>query len=315
MESGKIIKSSKCSDEDIELINQYTRRSLTSDEVYCFSLRLCDNEIDRDFEQFPTNELYTIAEMFVGKTGIFDHNPTAANQCARIYRCNVSVNSDKQNSLGEPYCCVIADAYIPISEANNPLIEDIESGIKKEISIGCSVEHTVCSICGKDMRGFECVHKKGQLYDIQLCFGKLCDVADAYEWSFVAVPAQRDAGVIKTKKFGGALLDSVSEKLSNKGDLTLSEVEKAELLEYIAQLKAFSDDGKEYREKLKDDILKLNALKDSEMSQELLRSVVSRMTVPELKSFRQAFGTAANTPQLFSTTEENKKICCEEYSI
>ena len=40
-------------------------------------------------------------------------------------------------------------------------------------------------------------------YDGKTCHFVLSDPQDAYEWSFVAVPAQRDAGVIKGMGFTG----------------------------------------------------------------------------------------------------------------
>ena len=37
--------------EKLQLLNQFTRRELTEEEVYIFDVILCDNEIDRDFEK------------------------------------------------------------------------------------------------------------------------------------------------------------------------------------------------------------------------------------------------------------------------
>ena len=34
---------------DLELIGQLARKPMSPEEVYTFSVRLCDNEIDRDF--------------------------------------------------------------------------------------------------------------------------------------------------------------------------------------------------------------------------------------------------------------------------
>lgn len=67
--------------------------------------------------------------------------------------------------------------------------------------MGCSVRQVLCSICGQELD--HCGHKKGQQYDGKLCHGVLTGAADAYEWSFVAVPAQRQAGVVKSKRYGG----------------------------------------------------------------------------------------------------------------
>ena len=42
------------------------------EEVYTFSVVLCDNEVDRDGECFTKETLEELAKLFVGKTGILD---------------------------------------------------------------------------------------------------------------------------------------------------------------------------------------------------------------------------------------------------
>ena len=69
----------------LDKINRFTRRKLTGDEVYVFSVILCDNDIDRDCERFSDKALEALKDSFVGKTGIFDHNAAAVNQNARIF--------------------------------------------------------------------------------------------------------------------------------------------------------------------------------------------------------------------------------------
>lgn len=83
------------------------------------------------------------------------------------------------------------------TESGRDLIAEIEGGIKREVSVGCAVERAVCSICGGDLRTGDCGHRKGQEYGGRLCFANLEGASDAYEFSFVAVPAQPLAGVIK----------------------------------------------------------------------------------------------------------------------
>ena len=56
--------------EILEKINKFTRRAFTADELYVFSVILCDNEVDRDSERFSDNALETLRNLFVGKTGI-----------------------------------------------------------------------------------------------------------------------------------------------------------------------------------------------------------------------------------------------------
>ena len=68
-----------------------------------------------------------------------------------------------------------------------------------------------------------CGHRRGQTYDGRLCFFNLEEPADAYEWSFVAVPAQRKAGVVKAMK---SPQDSDQSKRIQLGKARL-ELEKA----------------------------------------------------------------------------------------
>ena len=57
----------------LEAINAQAKAKLTQEQVYVFSLRLCDDEIDRDYEKFDTAALPGLAKLFIGKTGIVDH--------------------------------------------------------------------------------------------------------------------------------------------------------------------------------------------------------------------------------------------------
>ena len=49
--------------EELKLINALSRRELEAGEVYTFALRLCDNEIDRDFERFSDETLEQLAQI------------------------------------------------------------------------------------------------------------------------------------------------------------------------------------------------------------------------------------------------------------
>lgn len=182
----------------LEKLNRYTRTPVAEEEVYTFPVILCDNEIDRDGERFSVPALERLAELFVGKTGIFDHDPKGENQTARIFDCEVKTSGDRLTDACEPYTCLVAKAYMMRTEKSKDLIAEIEGGIKKEVSVGCSVGKKLCSVCGADLKEDPCGHIKGKYYDGKLCSVILDEPNDAYEWSFVAVPAQRNAGVTKT---------------------------------------------------------------------------------------------------------------------
>ncbi len=184
-------------EEELELIGQFARKKLSSEELYTFSLILCDNEIDRDNEKFTVEALHTLAQLFVGKTGIFDHNMKSKDQSARIYTAKVITDSSRKTADGEDYTYIEAKAYMVRTEKNKDLIAEIDAGIKKETSVGCAVRNISCSICGRNIKTEGCEHKKGNVYGGKLCCYLLSEPTDAYEWSFVAVPAQKNAGVIK----------------------------------------------------------------------------------------------------------------------
>ncbi len=190
---------------DIALINQFAVKELTPEDVYCFSLVLCDNDVDRDNERFTDQTLEQLAKLFVGKTGISDHRWSASNQIARIYRAEV-VATGENTALGTPLKQLRASAYMVRSDATKATIDAIEAGILKEISIGCQVKSCNCSICKQPLKmnwntwKYQCEtgHIKGETYPEGMCVGDLEDAADAYEFSFVAVPAQKGAGVTKS---------------------------------------------------------------------------------------------------------------------
>lgn len=159
---------------------------------------------DRDFERFDTAALPRMAELFRGKTGICDHQWSADRQVARIFDTQVVREDDGAS-------CLMAEAYVLRTERNADLIADIEGGIKKEVSVGCAMGQARCSICGEPYG--TCAHRKGAVYDGETCLAVLSEPLDAYEFSFVAVPAQRAAGVTKAGKegYGMTLQDCVAK--------------------------------------------------------------------------------------------------------
>ncbi len=192
-------------------LNQFTRREHTADEVYLFDLILCDNEIDRDGDRFSDAALDVLAKRFVGVTGIFDHNPKSGNQAARIFAAAVCSDPERKTRTGETYRFLKANAYMVRTAGNADLIREIDAGIKKEVSVSCAVSRQICSVCGANRIAKPCQHIKGNTYGDQLCFATLDGITDVYEWSFVAIPAQRHAGVTKT--FGGSHGDAEKDAL------------------------------------------------------------------------------------------------------
>ena len=190
-------------DEDFEIIKGLVPSGdIKQDELFTYKVVLCDNMVDRDFEMFSHKALENVAKLFKGVIGIEDHNPSVKNNHSRIYKTELVVDNSKQNDFGNDYESVVAYAYTLNNDKNKTLIDEINSGLKKEVSIGFENLTKVCSICGKSV--WECDHIIGHKYDCdnneKLCVGIIDSVDDAYEWSFVSIPAQRGAGITKNFK-------------------------------------------------------------------------------------------------------------------
>lgn len=277
----------------MELINAYTRRKLSADEVYIFRVVLCDNDVDRDGERFTKNALDKLSELFVGKTGIFDHDPTAKNQAARIFYTQVVTDSTKKTVTGEDYCFVEAKAYMLRSEKTASLINEIDGGIKKEVSIGCSMKRRTCSVCSSQ-KGL-CAHRAGEIYDGKLCYFELDDPADAYEWSFVAVPAQKNAGVVKAY---GENPREIIKSLSREGDTLMSPQQTASLSEYVGRLQKMSELGECYRRELERAVGAQLALSFPQMSPALISGIAKKLSPEELGEMKAYFDKKPSDTQL-----------------
>ena len=254
----------------LDAINAQAKGKLTQEQVYVFSLRLCDDQIDRDGERFATEALPVLAKLFIGKTGIVDHRWSAESQVARIFETQVVCED------GVSY--IKAWAYIRRGGNAEEVIADIEAGIKKEVSVGCAMGRAVCSICGSEYGS--CGHEKGNHYDGQLCCVILKEPMDAYEFSFVAVPAQRDAGVLKAMGMG-------KRSLKELADAYGAQTEYRELFKQ-AQL------GRQYRKELEKEVVRLCLVLELGIEEPVLRSVMEKAGAEDLMKLKSALQERCN---------------------
>jgi len=259
----KAVSSGQPTAVQLEAINAQAKGNLTAEQVYVFSLRLCDDQVDRDGERFDTGALPGLAKLFIGKTGIVDHRWSSENQVARIFQTQVVKEE------GVSY--IKAWAYIRRGGNTDEVIADIEAGIKKEVSVGCAMGRSVCSVCGGEYG--TCGHQKGEIYDGQVCCAILCEPMDAYEFSFVAVPAQREAGVLKA--MGGRKdLKALAEEFGAQA------VYRA--LYKQAQL------GMQYQKLLCDEVVRLCLSLNLGAQEPVLRAVMEKAAAEELMQLKTA---------------------------
>lgn len=327
MRDGYVLKSAGggLSPQELEQINRYTRRAFTPQELYVFSVVLCDNEIDRDCERFTIPALHRLGELFLGKTGLFDHSMKSGDQTARVFSTKVEQEAGKTTQAGEPYTRLIARAYLPRTEKNSDLIVELESGIKKEVSVGCAVEKSTCSVCGADKTRKACVHVKGKSYGAgQICCTVLDEPTDAYEWSFVAVPAQRAAGVVKAFVPGreeAKPMEELRKSLAQAGEqVVLSESEAKALAKRLDELEHLAETGRQYRGRVCKNVVRLCALGKAGIPAEVMGRAAESMALDDLLALeqslqKQAGGILPARPQLAPEQPETAQGANEMFRI
>ena len=266
VKAADVIVSGAPDEAQLEKINRLTKAEVKAEDVYVFSVRLCDDQVDRDDERFSVQCIQELAKLFIGKTGVMDHAWSAEKQVARIFDTEV---------LYEGGVTVLKGwAYMLRGGETDGLIRQIEGGIKKEVSIGCAVKRKLCSICGEDYG--TCAHVKGEMYGNERCAAVLCDAADAYEFSFVAVPAQREAGVLKKQAGADVFLDEFARKKLTK---------EAEL-------------GRAYRQELETRVRRAAMLLELELDDGLVTRLVRGMAAEDLRALSK--GLERKTAELFA---------------
>ena len=139
------------------------------------------------------------------------------------------------------------------------------------------MKRQICSICGRDHSEGACGHVPGRRYDGQLCYLTLEGAADAYEWSFVAVPAQREAGVVRKGLHpAGEGLKSYLERTGARGWLC-----ELETLEKEARL------GRDYLEGLRKELVRLACTVETDLDGSLFSGIVQRLEERELLELRR----------------------------
>lgn len=216
------IEPLEITDDDLKKINKYTLSPVSADMVFTFKATMCDNEQDdRNHMPFNLKALQDLKDLYPGKTMLKDHDRKADNQIGRIYDTELVQNARKTTDLGELHTELIAKVYMIRTESNKDLIAEILGGIKKEVSTSCTPKKMICNICNCDNLKEYCRHWPGMEYDItdestgkiskKRCKMLLHGASEAFELSFVAVPAQPRAGTHKSIGFTKPIAEKTTE--------------------------------------------------------------------------------------------------------
>jgi len=188
------------SDEDLEKINKFAVSPVESKDVTVYTALLIDDKITRNHTQYTKdfqNMLLSLPQgegNFIGSPILFgdsqDHQHAANAQVGRIFEAWQVIDEEKHYG-------VMAKLYV-LNQGNDDLINKINSGILKEMSIATKVQMPLCSICSQDIR--QCDHIPGQ----NGCYVIMSGTGFVAESSFVAVPGSNAAKILtddEMKKF------------------------------------------------------------------------------------------------------------------
>jgi len=209
------------SDEDMAKINQLSNIDLSKEDVYVFSLKSADTNVDRGYEHFLPKAIKQMAEMSIDKPFLMDHNWSTSTTLGKIYDA-----SAKGNFLNQK-------VYMLNLPENQHTIKSILGGIYNKVSVGFALDPMdyVCDSCNHSMYSIKCVHTPGMKDELgNTVTAKIAGVKDYFEISLVAVPMQPAAG-IRRNSFTPILENDEStiangkilEEKQNQGDHLVTE--------------------------------------------------------------------------------------------
>lgn len=245
-------------DADLKKINKYTLSPVSADDVFIFKASIADNEQDdRNYMPFNLKSLQDLKKLYPGKTMLKDHRRMADNQIARIYDTELVQDANKQTELGELHTELIAKIYMIKTDSNKDLIAEIMGGIKKEVSTSTVPSKMICNICGTDNMKDYCRHWPGIEYTVEdgsakgskkRCKMLLSGAKEAYELSFVAVPAQPRAGTHKSIGFSKPIKDPDINTKNTENELKNKDMDARLLAQRVKNAESFFNAEKESEE-------------------------------------------------------------------
>lgn len=245
-------------DADLKKINKYTLSPVSADDVFIFKASIADNEQDdRNYMPFNLKSLQDLKKLYPGKTMLMDHRRMADNQIARIYDTELVQDANKQTELGELHTELIAKIYMIKTDSNKDLIAEIMGGIKKEVSTSTVPSKMICNICGTDNMKDYCRHWPGIEYTVEdgsakgskkRCKMLLSGAKEAYELSFVAVPAQPRAGTHKSIGFSKPIKDPDINTKNTENEHKNKEMDARLLAQRVKNAESFFNVEKESEE-------------------------------------------------------------------
>lgn len=237
-------------DEQLAKINRMTKRPFKAEEVYTFKAKMIGDalipgryikldkslleEYDKDGQD--GNVAYMLNHRWTAWLGL-SYQKGVIN-LGRVYDSWLEEAHDLPDESVAQYGMV----YIPRDREKdgvntNEVIESIEDGTLRDVSVGIGWTRSECSICGNDIRSSDCEHRLGKTYEEGgLCYIVAKPPGDEFELSGVFAGAYPTAEAMSA---GGG-----DREANEEGSMQVLAVEDIKSVPEGAQVfAAFSDDN------------------------------------------------------------------------
>ena len=162
---------SKPNREQLEKINRFTRSELTEDDVYVFPNMMIDNAVTSYHTIVHENLLRKFSADVRRGVGLLLSHDSNKLPIGRSF--DATLIEDWDETTGETLKSLYGDFYIALGRntesgmTTDDIANGIDTGTIFDTSIGFSAKSMKCSICGEDVRTWNCPHFPGRDYIVE----------------------------------------------------------------------------------------------------------------------------------------------------
>lgn len=194
-------------EEQLAKINRFAKRPFSAEEVFVFDTKMIGDALIPDryikldkslLETYVKNvQAGDVAYMLNHRWANFFDSPKGVFLMGRVYDSYLAQSSDIEGETVAQFGSV----YIHRNQERdgvktNEVIEAIEDGSLRDVSVGIGWTVSQCSICGQNYYSGKCEHLVGREYDGKLCYVIAKPPGDEFELSSVFAGAYPTAEVL-----------------------------------------------------------------------------------------------------------------------
>ena len=157
--------------EQLEKINRLSKVELTEDDVYVFHNLMIDNAVTSYYTIVHENLLRKFSVDVKKGVGLILSHDSSKLPIGRSFDSTLVEEWDEET--GEALKSLYGDFYIALGRntesgmTTDDIVRGIDSGTIFATSIGFSAKTMKCSICGHDIRSWDCPHWPGKEYIVE----------------------------------------------------------------------------------------------------------------------------------------------------